>query len=418
MAQGVRSRPLGPGTARLHAFSRDSCWAALCALAAACGGEAQGPPPPIPRAVDVGKIADADLVAAVLDECHRPLEGTLDRLAATVRLPDGAEVRLFAELPDKLRVATAAERLLLVDGAVHRLEGDAASPATPAQRERVQRLRTLLDGAALGPLHRATGCRRLGPAEFELAQPSGEPWRLRLRAGTLLPDRLAGPEGTVQVLDWLRTSTTWIVKRAEVAGLGACELRFDLAGLDWSDDFFAVARPTPTPDRTPAMRVPGSPGVEPRSPVPFLADGKATRWVVLDDPGPWCERATAYRPVHTELERQQQQVAGFPMFFTERERAMLAAPFRQRQGGPAFAPPAGWTIRDVPAGRWLVVYPPDGDLDARIGTGAQLLRDALAQKDLAAAGPIVVQPFFHLHEGEPAADKLNSPTVRMSVPVR
>ena len=83
--------------------------------------------------------------------------------------------------------------------------------------------------------------------------------------------------------------------------------------------------------------------------------------------------------------------------------------------GPDFAAPAEWTVQALPAARWLVVYPPDGDLAQKRAAGERLLRDALAARHLTSVGPIVTQPFVHLEDGLPPADKLAAPTVRMAV---
>ena len=164
--------------------------------------------------------------------------------------------------------------------------------------------------------------------------------------------------------------------------------------------------------------MPVTAGAEPRSPVPILVEGKALQWIVFPDPGTWPERVAAYGPVHAEVARQDQQIAGFPLLFADGERRMMGLPFRQRPQGAALVAPKEWTIRSLPASRWLVVYPPDGDLAARLATGEKLLQAELARQDLRATGPIAAQPFLHLHEGEPAADKLTAPIVRVSVPVQ
>ena len=59
----------------------------------------------------------------------------------------------------------------------------------------------------------------------------------------------------------------------------------------------------------------------------------------------------------------------------------------------------------------LVVYPNEGDLNARISAGKVQLERALANRKLTAAGPIIAQPFVHLHEAPPDADALRD-TVR------
>lgn len=382
-------------------------------LAVACSDAT--PPAAAPRAVDLAAIADTDLVDAVLDECHRPLRGHLDRIAAVVTLPDGAEVQLFAQLPDRLRTQAHDGSFLLRDDTVLRLGDDGATAAPTDAAERVRRLRTLLDGALLGPLHRAIGCTRAGASEWDVAQPGGGVVRLALRPGTLLPARL----GEVTFGEHLRTTTTWVAKRAALPEFGECTLRFTFGDVTWAPDFF-TAKPrvdAPSAPLPSHVRMTTQPG-EARSPVPVLQEQPATSWLVVADPGAWPARHAAYRPLHASLEAQDQHVAGFPLLWRDGERAWLGAPFRRRADGPAFVAPDQFTVRELPAGRWLVVYPPAGDLAARIAAGERSLREALAARALEAAGPIVAQPFVHLQEGVPTEAKLAAPVVRLSVPVR
>ena len=420
MAQGVRPRqpltaaPAGRGlgsSARARAGLALGSLAGL--LAVACGDAT--PPAAAPRAVDLAAIADADLVDAVLDECHRPLRGRLDRIAAVVTLPDGAEVHLFAQLPDQLRTQAQDGSYLLRDDTVLRLGDDGATAATADDAERVRRLRALLDGALLGPLHRAVACTRAGACEWDVTERGGGVVRLALQPGTLLPARL----GDVTFGEHLRTTTTWVAKRSALPGLGDCTLRFTFGDVTWAPDFFtakprADAQPTPLPAH---VRMTTQPG-EARSPVPVLQEQPATAWLVIADPADWPARHAAYRPLHAALEAQDQHVAGFPLLWREGERSWLGAPFRRRADGPAFVVPHGFTVRELPAGRWLVVYPPAGDLTTRLADGERLLRETLAARGLEAAGPIVAQPFVHLQEGVPTDDKLAAPVVRLSVPVR
>jgi hypothetical protein len=386
-------------------------------LLTACGGEPQQPKTPPPRTVDLSAIADADLVAAVLDECHRPLRGRLDRIAAIVHLPDGEEVRLFAQLPDKLRAVARDGSFLLLQDDVHRLHADRTEPAAPADAARIRLLRTLLDAALLGPLHRARDCHRVEATEWDVRQPDGSSVRLALRPHTLLPARLTDARGDVRFDDYLRTSTTWMVQRAALDGLGACRLQFLLHDMAWAPDFFDVRPLAAATPSDAAVRMPTT-GGEPQSPDAFLVDSAAARWIVVADPGTWPLRCERYAPLHEELVRQGQQVAGFPVLWQEGGEPRLAAPFRQKRGGAEFAPPSGWTIRDVPGGRWLVVYPPEGDLAARLADGERRLQEAATARRLTARGPVIAQPFFHLQEGVPPADKLAAPVVRMSLPVQ
>jgi hypothetical protein len=381
-------------------------------LAAGCSG---GQEPPAPRYVDLGAISEKDVASAVIDECHGPLRGSLDRVAAVVHLPGGADVRAFVALPDKLRAVCSDGSFLLVGDDVTKL-GDGGTTATPEQVQRVHRLRTLLDAALLGPLYRATACRRVADARFELALSNGETWLLALRPDTLLPASLRGPGGEVHFADFLRTPKTWITRRAELEGLGACGIDFQHGRIDWNEAFFTAKEPSN--GGGPRMTMPAAGGGEPRSPEPYVIDGRAQRWVAVEDPGTWEARTAAYTKLHAELERQDQQIAGFPLFWQQNGHRWLGAPFRRRSEGPAFEVPDGWNVRDLPAGKWLVVYPPSGDWEQRAADGDRRLRAALAAKGLQAAGEFVAQPFLHLQEGVPDVEKLRDPIVRSSVPVR
>lgn len=398
----------------------------------ACGDPSGAPHPqpsgprqqPTPRAVDLAAIAPDQLVDAVLDECHRPLRGRMQRVTARVTFADGDREKVFAELPSLARVQGNDGIFLLRDGAVHRLElaDRTATPADAAAAAHVHALLKLIDAAAFGPLHRATGCRRTGPTSFDVDTAEGANWLLTLRPDTLLPASLTRGDDGAQFDDYLHTPTTWVVRAATSAALGRCEVVFEDAGTLWDADLFELPGREADAAGTGHQRI-ASPGnaVEARNEAPTLSDGKAVRWVVRDDPAAaddeagWAARAAAYAPVHEELLRQGQRIAGFPILFTEGERRCLAVPFRARKDAAPLDAPADWELRDVPAARWLVVHPPAGDFGVRRALGATLLQKALDQRGLRAAGPITAQPFLHLEDGAPPEDKLRAPTVRMAV---
>lgn len=402
MAQGVRPRPL---TATVAAIP-----IALCALPA-CGARETAV---APRHVDTAALAPEQVVAAVLDECHARIRERMQCVRALVTDPDGVELRLEAALPDRARLEVGGERWVLADGEVRRADG---APAMDADAARMRRVVRLVDAAAFGPLYRATGCSRIGPDAFLLDQPDGRRTRLVLRTQTLLPAALADDGEEVRFVDYLHPRQTWVVREAVIDGLGRCRVVFEDGGLRFPDDLFR-----PEPERSapagPQQRLTAAgAAIEPRSPVPRIVDVDALRLVLLPDPGDWPGRVAAYRPVHAELVRQEQQIAGFPLLWRDGDRSWLAAPFRPRPGSAPLRAPAGWQLAEVASGRWLVVYPPDGDLDQRIAAGTAELQRALTDRQLVARGPVRAQPWLHLEEGEPDAAKLRAPTVRMVVPI-
>jgi hypothetical protein len=376
-------------------------------LLAACGESA-----PPPRAVDLAAIPGDRLAQAVLDECHAPLRGAMARVAATVTLPDGRVVNVFAELPTRLRAQSTAGLFVLRGDDARRLDG--AAPATSAQQAELRDLRALLDAAAFGPLHRAVRCARVDGTTFEVVEADGATTRVTLRPGTLLPEKLAGPGGIVLAHDYLRTPTTWIARELWIAGLGRCRVRFDSGAIDWSDDVFAWPEEAKAAPDRPRLSAPGG-GGEAQSTTPTPVAQKAMRWACVRDPGDWPARAAAYAPLHAELERQQQQIAGFPLLFEQDGANWLAAPFRRREGGPEFAAPAGWDVRMQPDATLLVCYPEGDDVAAKAAAGLRALQQALRERGLAGRGPVTAQPFVHLHEGPPTAAKLATAKVRVAV---
>lgn len=385
------------------------------ALLAGCRDEPGIPPRPTgdpPRRVDTAAIAEGDLVAAVLEECHGPLRGRMDRISVTVDLPDGKRLQAHASLPGSLRIVDAGEQFVLRDGAAWKL-GEEPRAATPAEAERLADLLELVDRAALGPLYRAESCTRTAADAFALAQ-EGPPMTLRLRPGTLLPAAV----GDVGIDEHLRTPVAWISRHVTHPRLGACELLFEDSGIRWEPGFFAPpGQNEPARGGASVIRMPSEP-IGSRSATPAIEKARAANWLVLDDPGDWSARARIYTPLHELLVGQDQQIAGFPILTRLDGRDVLAIPFRTRDGGTAPALPPGSEVLELPAGRELVVYPKEGGLEARRAVGTARLRAELDDKGLEADGPVRCQPYVHLHEGPPTAAKLADLKVRMSVRVR
>jgi hypothetical protein len=404
MAQRVPAQ----GSLRLAPF------AIACALFASCEHK-DGPQQPEPRHVDTAALGAAELKDAVLQECHGQLHGELDRVSADVTLTDGTELQVFAELPDRLRVQQKGSEpeVLTGDDAFLLAAGYRATTASESERQRLHALRSLLDLALLGPLYRAERCERDGAA-LRLFLRGEQTYELTLREGTLLPQRLSGPLGTMDFRAFRPTFAWWIPEQVAFEPLGNCKLYFTGHALTWQPAFFSPPGAEPRPAKT-ATFLPGF-SREDRPAVPKTARNRAMQWVVVADPGDWNARADLYCQHHTVIAAQDQQDAGFATFFTENGRPMMAVPFRQQKSGPAFVVPPGWSLRELPENDVLVVFPPaGGTLQERIARGEQQLREALQASGHTAAGPVMAQPYLHLEDGTPDPKKIDSATLRMSV---
>lgn len=352
---------------------------------------------------------------AILEHCHGVLRGSMDRVSALVTDPSGAEWQVHARLPGSLRAQQGATVHLLVDGTLRSFAGDRQLPPDTGVQQTLTELRTVLDAAALGPLHRTVEARRVDARSFHLKLTDGEALML-MRADDLRPEAFRTSGGEVHVTDWLRTSTTWIPRKLRVGEGPEWTVRFQLSDVEWAANFFEPPAAAGTVAKA-AVRMPGN-RAEPRPALPVRDENRAMRWVVVDDPGTWELRAERYRTHHDALVEQDQQIAGFVSFFTEGTRKCMAVPFRQRPEGKAFGAPAGWEVRNLPRTDVLLVFPDAGDYEQKVARGTELLQQALTDQGLEAAGPIVAQPYFHLQEGLPPAERLATPVVRMTVAVR
>jgi hypothetical protein len=394
----------------------------LCGLMllAACSESPKLLPHSDPHRHDVRKISiddynDAQIVAAVIEECHAPIKKRMQQVTASVKPSNERRIIVQADLPHLVRIYDGKQQFLLRDQSAYRMDETAI---TAEERERLQQIAKLVDAAAFGPLYRATSCRRSGD-DFVLSDQRGNKTIMRLHENSLLPSAFVYPDQLVQIGDYLRTKTTWVARWATVDPLGTCEVVFEDGGVVFDAELFQPpesAKQEPKPNRI-RMPAPGN-ATEQEQTTPTLMAGKATQLILIADPGDWPTRHSLYQPIHDELEAQGQQIAGFPMMFEDEGKRWLAVPFRQRKRGKALIAPANWRIDSSDASRMLVVYPQNGDLHEKMQKGSQTLTRALANRNLTAIGPLVTQPFVHLHSSPPTKEKLSSCKVRVSVRIK
>lgn len=365
------------------------------------------------RFVASDAIDAALLPQEILAECHAPLMHRMQRVKATVSLEDGRKLLVQARLPGLGRVREGEQEWLITADRVEPLGGGEVSAAREAG---LRDALAVVDAAAFGPIHRASRCRAVG-AGYALRDGAREV-TVTLYANTLLPAAIAAEGATVTVDDYLRTPTSWVARALRHPRLGRCRVVFEDGGLQFPPDYFEGKPRTRATRDVVRAPVPGA-VIETQSPTPIIVAGKATQLVVLTDPGAWRPRHERYRDVIAALQRQGQRIAGFPLLFTDaRGQRRVAAPFRRRPKGAAFAAPDGYELSAIPAGKLLVVYPKEGDLDARVATGRRLLERALTNRKLQARGPIIAQPFLQLQTTPPDATKLEDVVVRVWVRIK
>ncbi|MBK8097284.1 MAG: hypothetical protein IPK26_09260 [Planctomycetes bacterium] len=362
-------------------------------------------------------MTDADVPVAVVRACIGPLSG-LDQAAIEVTLPDGVVEKFCVRLPEAIRSQDQPAAFVVGDDAWQVMDG-AAAPLPAERRERLLALRELAEVATLGPVRRCVVCTRVAATTFSLLQPDGRTYVMTLAAGSLLPDALAVGERSHRIQEFLDTPTTHVPSAIVAPELGSCRVKITLHDAGWPGDWFA--RPqvasTSTPSAAKAtVQMPTERTVSSGQPrMPKIESVRALRWLCVADPGDWPTRAAVYRQHAEAVQAADQALAGFPAFFRDGDRDLMAIGFRAREGAEPYSAGAGIEVRELPAGRALVVFPRGEDFAACAANGSQLLQTAMAERKLTAAGPIVAQPYFHLQKEVPDADRLRSPTVRVSV---
>lgn len=396
---------------RTHEAGREGLLAlaltAAAAISAACSQQQPTPQPAVPE--------PEQLPAALLAECHGRLSG-FERFAAKVTVADFGTAQVLGSLPQRLRVQWPDGSIELLDGdrGVRLEDGGAGRrPLDEAATARLAALRELLDAAGLGPIRSAVRCERVGPHSYLLHQRDGTKVDLELRADALRVDRL----GAVRVLAHLDTSVSHVVRIAEVAPLGRCTVRFDRIDFAWDESVFTEtpAQAKPVEGEKPGVvRI----GAEARPTEPVVESVRAQRWLCVDDPGDWLARSQRVQELFATLSDAGQTTAGFQGLARDGERMLLVIPFRPLDGKKAFAPPAGWDVRDVPAGRALVVYPAEGSFEQRRARGEEQLAQALRERSLQSNGLVLAQPYVHLDEPGLDAAAATAPVTRVSVILR
>ncbi len=391
---------------------------AIGVLLAACG---RSDLETLPRQADTAALTPSEAIALVLRESLGQLRG-MDRMLLQITLPDATVLQVQTALPTMLRSQSSdGVTQLLRNGAAIELRNGEKATLTGSELTQTLALLALCDAATLGPLRRASQCRRIGPYAFELVQQDGSSWQLQLRPNTLLPAQLGGPFGNVEFLEHLHTATTWILRRARLAPLGECTLRFVANDLPADDTQFELPKTAPKDALDPAVETSPKPrqmGRESQPTSPQIEVSKPVRWLICDDPGNWPARQQLVQLLATTLTNGGQSFAGFPCYFHEKDRARLAIGFRAKPDNAPFTPPIGYEIRDLQAGNVIVVFPVAGDYAERVALGETQLRAELRARQRTAAGPICAQPYLHLEEGLPPPEKLAAPVLRMSVAVR
>lgn len=380
------------------------------------------------RLVDQSRISEKDLIAAILKECHTKLEKRMQQIKVLVTIPSGRQLLVQADLPNRFRVQEGLRAYLINGPEVQRLDDGAVNePVTESEAHRamMRPLSRIVDAVAFGPLYRATSCRRDG-ADFILTDATGTTTKLQLYKNTLLPSAIiysssqdAQAQASVYLDGYLRTKTTWIVNKATINPLGTCSTSFEDGGVVFANDFFKakIKYLKADPGKTTRMSAPGVVR-ESESATPIQVVGKAMSWVMQSSGSSWSQQHKLYKPVIAELETQNQRISGFPMIWQEDGQQFLGAPFARRKAGKPLIPPEGWQIKTSPETSQLVVYPAKGSVEDRIRIGTTQLQRHVANRKLKMIGPIIAQPFLHLHEAVPSPSKLADCKVRMSVRIQ
>ena len=409
MAQGLRTRQLGLGL----------LLSLLVLPIQGCSDEREGP--------GVDDLSPAELLAAVLEYCHGPLQGGMERSLLDIQgvSPEGIPpVRIALWLPDLMRVDGDTVEILRGgdgwrcprpgDGPTFKLDG--------AGLASLVEMRDLLRGLLLIPLYEMQSVKREGSALLvELGD--GERWYLELRDGSLLPASLRGPPGEIRFLEYVETSVTRLPRRASLGELGERQVRLRTSGIRFEPFLFAdpeTQLAQELPQGSPREAASFSMGADRRPASPEEMQIPAAFWLEIQDPGDWQRRAELVKSSHRALYGLGQTLAGFTGFVEEGQRTLMVIPFfpDQERGSRPFVRREDQVVRRLPEHRALVVYPPEGAFAEAVASGTEQLERHALRNLLETAGPVRVYPYIFLGQRVPTAEDLASVIVRLELPIR
>jgi hypothetical protein len=386
---------------------------ACCSLSTGCGDRQ----PSAAAATRAGQPAAAlpeDASAAVdalLQRSHSVLRGA-DKLANAIVMlgrsaddPSGEQVILSSG--DRMHVTRRDGRVdvRLPGGAWRITKGEKPIALDAPAQQRLDRFQTLLRAALLEPLYRAQKLSRQGPTVYQLIMAGGETWRLEVATfqpdqgdAIILPKSLSGPAGELTWLEYRHNGTVTHLPRVMQLGEFG-KVWYTLEDSDLAIDEGWYTDPlSPAPTRKRNKRLIQDDSVSSlKVGIPVLGHTRASRSLILSDPGSWPGRYDLAEEQGAILGTQGQEAADLDFVFEAGGKRYFAMPFMMnRETGRPFVALPGQVVERLPDQRVVLVRPPKGSLEACEKAARAALAAFVAEHKLQVTGPLRLRPMVEM----------------------
>jgi len=353
-------------------------------------------------------------ITTLVETCHGVLQGEAKMTSALLNLRHGED----DDLPEQVILWTEGRMRIvrrnrqvdirLPQGAWHLTPHASALEHESSKIEQLDRLQSLLRAALLEPLYRAKNVVQVGPSAYDLTLTDGTVWKLQVQSfkpaqgdAVFLPWKLAGPAGRLTWHSYLHTGVTHLPKEMELGEFGKRLVSLEASNLTLDDGWFSdpLNPDYVTPDNKQAVLRDGNPGAGHQPGKPRIDYTRASRSIVIKDPGTWTERAALVNQEARRLYAQGQEGDDLEFLFERDGTACYAIPFTMRRdGGRPFVPEQGQDVLRLPRQRAVILRTSPMEIAAAKATARTILDKFVKTNGLEVAGPLRIRPFIEMDQ--------------------
>ena len=372
-------------------------------------------------------------IATLLKECHGVLQGEARMASSLLNMRhsehDDLPEQVILWTQDRMRIVRRNRQIdiRLPQGAWRLTPHASAAEHSPEKTSRLDRLQSLLRAALLEPLYRTQTATRVSPSLYQLTLADGAVWELEVRAfqpkqgrAVFLPWRLKGPPGSVVWHRYLHTGVTHLPEKMGLGEFGDRFVSLEASDLTLDEGWFSdpLSPGFTTPNGRGSTISEASTDVGSRD-IPWIGFTRASRSVVIKDPGSWPERATRVNKEARRLFGQGQEGDDLEFLFEQDGVAYYAIPFMMRRdGGRPFVAEPDQVILRLPRQRAVLLRTSARNIAEARASALAILDKFVKANKLEASGPLRTRPFVEMErliQGELAIEEVE---VQLELPIK
>ena len=299
---------------------------------------------------------------------------------------------------------------------------------TGQKLQNLDKLQDLLRSALLKPLYQASDVKQTAPTVYDLSNANGVSWKLEVRSfkplqgdAVFLPWKLTGPSGQIIWHDYLHTGITHLPRRVTLGALGERFVSLEASQLTLDENWF-------TDPLNPSYVTPGtdelvlhneSLSLDRTADKPRIGYTRASRSVVLEDPGTWEERVTLTNQEARRLYKQGQEGDDLDFLFESEGVSYYAIPFIIRDGnGKPFVPEQNQRVLRIPRQRVVILRTKPRHLREARKFADETLKQFVSKNQLDVIGPLRTRPFIEMDQLIKGRLSVGKIEVQFELPIR